>query len=289
METPLLSADTIVDRHLDPFAVVVGGGGPNGPQRRWLQTSPEFAMKRLLAAGAGAIYQVTRAFRQEELGRLHNPEFTIAEWYRTGDGMHQAVALLSDLCEALLDRGPAATLGYGQAFQQHVHVDPHSASAEVLRDAAVRLGVAVPPGLACGDRDGWLHLLFAECVQPNLGRGSPVVLCDYPASQAALARIRPGNPPVAERFELFVEGVELANGYHELTDAEELRRRMEENNRLRRADGKPQLPEQSRLLSAMQCGLPDAAGCALGFDRVVMLAAGASSVAEVMAFPFPWA
>ncbi len=286
VETPLLSADTIVDRHLEPFPVASPGTGHRNDAVRWLQTSPEPAMKRLLAAGAEAIYQVTRAFRQHEQGRLHNPEFTIVEWYRVGDDADQGIILLSDLCETLLGRGPAGRLSYKQAFEQYVGVDPHTVPVEVLEETATGLGISVPPGLVCNDRDGWLDLLFAERVQPNLGRQWPVVLCDYPASQAALARIRPGHPPVAERFELFVDGVELANGYHELTDPEEFQRRVEQQNLLRRGEGKPELPRASRLLAAMQHGLPSAAGCALGFDRVVMLAAGAKSLAEVMAFPF---
>ncbi|MFH1924026.1 MAG: EF-P lysine aminoacylase EpmA [Planctomycetota bacterium] len=288
VETPILSADTVVDRHLDPFCVAGAEdpAGSNAPRRLWLQTSPEFAMKRLLAAGAGAIYQVTRAFRQGECGRLHNPEFTIVEWYRTGNGMTEGMALLSDLCEALLSRGPAEGISYRAAFERHVGLDPHTSETGPLRSAAERHHIAAPASLPRDDRDGWLDLLLSERVAPNLGHRQPVILYDYPAGQAALARLRPEDPPVAERFELFASGIELANGYHELLDPDELRRRNAVNSALREADGKSTLPEESRLLAAMEAGLPAATGVALGFDRVVMLAAGAKCLDEVIAFPF---
>jgi lysyl-tRNA synthetase class 2 len=287
VETPILSADTVVDRHLDPFSVAfertpVGSGAP----RLWLQTSPEFCMKRLLAGGGEAIYQVTRVFRQGEYGPLHNPEFTMVEWYRVGDGMAEGIGLLSDLCEALLARGPAERIRYQEAFQRQLALNPHTADTQALAEAAAKHGVEVPASLGEDDRDGWLDLLVAERVGPALGHQRPVIVYDYPASQAALARIRPGDSPLAERFELFVSGIELANGYHELLDADELRRRSAANNALREADGKCTLPEENRLLEAMEAGLPACTGVALGFDRVVMLAAGAKSLDEVMAFPF---
>ena len=288
VETPLLSADTVIDRHLDPFCVVLddGAAGASPGRRLWLQTSPEFGMKRLLAAGGEAIYQVTRSFRRGERGPLHNPEFTLVEWYRRGDGMAEGMQLLSDLCEALLARGPAERIRYGEAFERHVGLDPHTAGVEELTSKVAALGIAAPESLARDDRDGWLDLLLVERVEPHLGHRRPVIVYDYPAGQAALARVRPGDPPVAERFELYVSGIELANGYHELLDAAELRARNARNNALRRADGKPALPEQCRLLAAMEAGLPAATGVALGFDRVVMLAAGAKCLDEVIAFPF---
>lgn len=286
VETPVLSADVTVDRHLDPLGVVLADD-PRRPEvgrRMWLQTSPEFGMKRLLAAGATAIYQVTRAFRNAEIGPLHNPEFTMVEWYRTGDGMAEGMTLLSDLSDALLGRGPAKRLSYATAFDHDVGIDPHGASCDELRSAAARLAVAAPETLG-DDRDGWLDLLLTERVQPQLGQARPTILFDFPASQAALARVRDGNPQVAERFELYVEGIELANGYHELLDAGVLRRRNAEANVRRAADGKPQLPEESRLLAAMEAGLPPCTGVALGWDRLVMIAAGAKKLSEVMAFP----
>jgi lysyl-tRNA synthetase class 2 len=252
----------------------------------WLQTSPEFAMKRLLAAGGEAIYQISRVFRRDELGPLHNPEFTMVEWYRTDDGMDEGMQLTSDLCETLLRRGPAERISYGEVFRRYVGVDPHTADGRELAAAARACGVEPPASLAVEDRDGWLDLLMVERVQPRLGIERPVLLFDFPASQAALARIRLDDPPVAERFELYVAGIEVANGYHELLDPAELRRRNAQINAQRKADGKPALPEENRLLAAMQFGLPAAVGVALGFDRLVMLAAGAKTIAEVVAFPF---
>ena len=354
VETPILSADTVVDRHLDPFSADVSplssgeGQGvrasrqseshsphpnhlPRGEgtvkRRMWLQTSPEFAMKRLLAAGAGPIYQVARVFRQDEIGPLHNPEFTLVEWYQPGHGLDEGMQLTSDLCETLLSsrhtpcavcrpcwgdsctvapgvavqlppqpgangtRSVPATLAaerisYGEAFERYVGIDPHMADGRRLAAAARHQGIEAPASLGPQDRDGWLDLLMVERVQPHLGVERPTLLYDYPASQAALARIRPGNPPVAERFELFVAGIELANGYHELLDPAELRARNSRVNAQRRADGKAELPEESRLLAAMEAGLPPAVGVALGFDRLVMLAAGAETILDVIAFPF---
>jgi elongation factor P--beta-lysine ligase len=370
-------------------------------RRFWLQTSPEFAMKRMLAAGAGRIYQVARVFRLDEIGPLHNPEFTLVEWYQPGEGLEEGMQLTADLCEALLssrhtpcavrtetdnsglaagiaeahkavsagqrpnrspspgqrpggeslsspsigptgqlfgerlarraddagmvgpaspgrcpglgERSPfgAATvaaqdlatpnadgtrsvpatfsaewLSYGEAFQRHVGIDPHTSDGKRLAAVAKELGVEAPASLSTEDRDGWLDLLMVERVQPHLGQERPTLLFDYPASQAALARVRPGNPPVAERFELFIGGVEIANGYNELLDPAELRARNARVNAQRRADGKPALPEESRLLAAMESGLPASVGVALGFDRLVMAALGAKSIAEVIAFPF---
>jgi lysyl-tRNA synthetase class 2 len=286
VETPVMSHDVVVDRHLDPFQTTLARDfrRPQEGDKLWLQTSPEFGMKRLMAAGGEAIFQVTRAFRNGERGSLHNPEFTMVEWYRRGDGYSGGMKLLSDLGEALLGRGPAERITYAAAFEKHVGVNPHTASVDELRHTAEAQGLQPPPGLE-SDRDGWLNLLLAECVERHLGRGKSAILFDYPASQAALACVRNDVNPVAERFELYVEGIELANGYHELLDAAALRERNRRANQQRVADGKPALPEDSRLLAAMEAGLPMCCGCALGFDRVVMLAAGAKSLDEVIAFP----
>ncbi len=286
VETPLLSADTVIDRHLDPLTVVLPDdpARPNVGRTLYLQTSPEFAMKRLLAAGAEAIYQITRAFRAGEAGALHNPEFTIVEWYRRGDDLARGMQLLSDLSEALLNLGPAEQVGYAEAFSVHVGVDPHTATVADLVAAARHWGLSASESFADDDRDAWLNLLLTSLVEPQLGQSVPTILYDYPPSQAALARLH-GEPPVAARFELYVRGIELANGYHELLDPAVLRERNHAANRQRTADGKPTLPEESRLLAAMENGLPESSGVALGFDRLVMLAAGAMRLTEVLAFP----
>ncbi|HTM54153.1 MAG TPA: EF-P lysine aminoacylase EpmA [Pirellulales bacterium] len=286
VETPLLSADTIVDRHLDPLRVILPEDprDPTHGPTRWLQTSPEFGMKRLMAAGGEAIFQITRAFRAGESGERHNPEFTMVEWYRRGDTLEQGVQLLSDLAEALFERGPSELVSYADAFRRAGLVDPHRATPHELAAAARERKISISDSMASADRDTWLHLLMSHVVEPGLGRDRPAIVCDYPASQAALARLR-GNPPLAERFELYVGGMELANGYHELVDAQVLRQRNRQANAERRADGKPSLPEESRLLTAMEHGLPECTGVALGFDRVVMVATGAQHIREVIAFP----
>jgi lysyl-tRNA synthetase class 2 len=286
VETPLLSADTVIDRHLDPLAVTL----PHDPRRpdvgrkMWLQTSPEFGMKRLMAAGGQSIYQITRAFRAGESGARHNPEFTIVEWYRRGDMMVEGMQLLSDLAEALLGLGPAERVSYAEVFRLHAGLDPHRATPAELAARARQAGISVSEGMTAADRDGWLNLLLSHLVEPNLGKARPTIMYDYPASQAALAQVA-GEPPVAQRFELYVRGVELANGYQELVDPEILGQRNREANGQRVADGKPTLDEESRLLAAMRHGLPECTGAALGFDRVVMLAAGAGGIADVIAFP----
>jgi len=286
VETPILSADVTVDRHLDPMSTILADDArrPRVGRRLLLQTSPEFGMKRLLAAGATAIYQITRAFRNGEVGALHNPEFTIVEWYRVGDDMEAGIALLSEFCQTMLGTPPVESLSYAAAFERLLEINPHAASCAALMDRTAALRRHVPQGLA-DDRDGLLNLLLAECIEPYLGQTAPTILYEYPASQAALARIRDDQRPVAERFELYFRGIELANGYHELLDPAELRRRISAANLARMNDGKPQLPPDNRLLDAMDAGLPPSTGVALGFDRLVMLAAGAKSISEVIAFP----
>jgi lysyl-tRNA synthetase class 2 len=291
VETPLLSHDTVIDRHLDPLPVIVfkDASEPEQGDRLWLQTSPEFGMKRLLAAGAPSIYQITRAFRGGERGAHHNPEFTMVEWYGVGHDYAAGMQFLSDLAERLLGRGPAARLTFRAAIQQYAQIDPLSATIEELQEAVRRQAPTFSQSGAStwDDRGALLDVLLTALVERNLGWEQPVVLHDYPPWQSALARIRDDDEMgVAERFELYVNGIELANGYHELLDPQVLQQRNRVNNQLRQDDGKFALPEESRLLAAMEHGLPACAGCALGFDRLAMVAAGAPSLREVMAFPF---
>lgn len=287
VQTPLLSADTVVDRHLDPVPVLLPRDGADLQSGRpmWLQTSPEFALKRLLAAGAQAIYEITPAFRIGESGDQHNPEFTMLEWYRCGDSMAAGIQRLADLVSELLRIPVASVVTVASAFQQHAGINPFECDAMSLKTHADAANVSYPESLAANDWDTWFDLLFTQLVQPHLGAKGATVIHDYPASQAALAQVRADDPPVAERFELFVNGVELANGYHELLDADELRTRNHKTNLQRAADGKPTLPEQSQLLAAMDAGLPASVGVALGFDRLVMLATGAQRIDEVICFP----
>jgi lysyl-tRNA synthetase class 2 len=318
VETPILSADIVVDAWLEPFVtdfLPLSQDWRRGGRPLYLQTSPEFAMKRLLAAGATAIYQLGKVFRNGECGQRHNPEFTMLEWYRVGDDHHAQMRFTESLVQRVfevadqllaglpshsdLDRPSLARrvgdtrgferLTYDDAFERYAGQRVLSANNDVLARLAADRGLVPPPGLAHDDRDGWLNWLLAELVEPNLGRDRPTFLYDYPASQAALARTStagPGSPAVAERFELYLDGVELCNGYHELTDATILRQRIQEQAALRSAAGLRPLPHESRLLAAMDAGLPASSGTALGVDRLVMLALGASCLAEVIAFPF---
>jgi elongation factor P--(R)-beta-lysine ligase len=310
VETPILSRDVVVDAYLEPF-VTRGDSGADcrkadARDELFLQTSPEFAMKRLLASGATAIFQITHAFRRAEIGPLHNPEFTLVEWYRTQSTYHQQMDFVEELVAGFFDHvrtvheeyatelpanqptrpsQPYPRLAYDRAFELAVRQSVIGSSAAELAELAKRIGVSAPPGLAADDVDGWLNLLLALRVEPALAKSPAVFLYDYPPGQAALARIRKEDPPVAERFELYLSGVEICNGYQELTDAGELRRRIAAQAALRRRDGNRPLPAESRLLDAMDASLPECAGVALGFDRLLMSAVGAQSVAEVMPFP----
>lgn len=284
VETPLLDAEIIPELHIEPFCVHADEAAGS----LWLQASPELHMKRLLAEGFTAIYQVTRSFRRGERGPLHNPEFTIVEWYRVGDDMQEGIALLDALCRTVAAAPAGICTSYLDAFDKYAGIDPHRATLDELARAAHQLNVATPAGFEHADRDEWLNLLLATVVEPQLGAAGPEFLYHYPATQSALAATTHdahGNA-VAERFELYWRGVELANGYHELTDAAALRRRLEEVNSRRAADRRPALPQPEKLLAAMENpGLPACTGCALGFDRLAMLTAGAASIDHVMAFP----
>ena len=282
VETPAMAAAGASDVHIASLVTTCRSGATH--EQLFLQTSPEFAMKRLLAAGSGPIYQICRAFRDGESGRLHNPEFTLLEWYRPGYD-HQ---MLMDEVETLLDRlmGPAATnlrLSYRDAFVRHGGIDPFLASTHELAARAIDAGLNAT-GEGHSERDTLLDFLFSHTVQPALGDGR-VFVFDYPASQAALARVRAGEPPLAERFELFVDGIEIANGYHELADADEQRRRFAHDRGVRERLGLDPMPMDKRLVAALAHGLPDCAGVAMGLDRLFMIAAGETSIEAVMAFP----
>lgn len=295
VQTPLLSVDTCVDAWIDPFAIP--GIGPGG-ETCYLQTSPEFAMKRLLAAGADAIYEITRSFRQGEAGIRHNPEFTMVEWYRAGDDhfgqmsftemLIREVAATEGVRPIPLPSAPFIRLTYDEAFERAVGTRVLERPTEDLIGLARQLDVPVPESLDRDDRDGWLNLLLALRVEPFLPSLGPVFLFDFPASQAALAMVRPGPPAVAERFELYIDGLELCNGYHELSDASELIRRMQQQSQRRVAAGKEALPDHSRLARSLQQGTfpTPAAGVALGFERLLMWLIGTQEIAKVMAFPF---
>ncbi|MDX9740480.1 MAG: EF-P lysine aminoacylase EpmA [Gammaproteobacteria bacterium] len=284
VETPVLSQHAVTDPHLHSLRSLYSGpGAPAEGLPLYLQTSPEFAMKRLLCAGSGPIYQIARVFRDDERGRLHNIEFTLLEWYRPGFDHHRLMDEVGELvCDVLGVPARWERISYGELFRARLGIDCHAATPAELAACAAAHGVDVA-GADSLSRDEWLDLLLTHLLQPALGKERPLFLHDYPASQAALARLY-GNPPVAERFELYVQGIELANGYHELGDASEQRRRFEQDNAQRRAAGLSEVAPDERLLAALEHGLPPCAGVALGLDRLLMLAAGVDDIAGVMAF-----
>lgn len=253
----------------------------------YLHTSPEFPMKRLLAAGAGSIYQICKVFRDDEQGRWHNPEFTMLEWYRPGFDHHDLMNEVDLLLQEVLGTAAADRLTYQDAFLAHAGCDPFSVSSAELRCCAESRGVVVAGAdMASASLDVWLDLLMSHVVGPALGRSRPAFIYDYPPSQAALARVRKGVAPRAERFELYFAGVELANGFHELTDASEQRTRFVADQTQRRAALLSVPPFDERLLAALSHGMPACAGVALGIDRLLMLFTGAQAISEVIAFPF---
>lgn len=286
VDTPLLGEGLVVEAHIDPIPCRVRLGAA-GEVERHLLTSPEGPMKRLLAAGSGPIYQFAHAFRDGEVGRRHAVEFTMLEWYRPGFDHHQLMDEVESLVQALVPRVGDVTFerrSYRELFVQSVHVDPFATSLPELRAACERVGVDVPDGFDAGSIDDALDLLLVGYIEPELGIGRPLFVHGYPPSQAALAQVRSegDGPATADRFELYVEGVELANGYHELADADEQRRRFEQANRERAALGARQLPIDEPLLDALSAGFPACAGVALGFDRLVMLALGRDRIHDVL-------
>ncbi len=281
VETPLLAPHGVSDPHVRSLSCRCELAGRSAPL--YLQTSPEYAMKRLLAAGSGPIYQISRAFRAEELGRWHNPEFTLLEWYRPGYDHHRLMDEMEALFRALQPDWRFCRRRYADVFDRHCGFDPHTAGLAELQGWLRRRR----PDLAglSGDRDTLLDLILSHVIAPELGRDGPLFLYDYPASQAALARIHPGPPAIAERFEVFIQGLEIANGFHELSDAGEQRERFEADNARRRELGLPTMSIDESLLAALRHGLPDCAGVAVGLDRLLMVLSGAGTLAETLAFP----
>jgi lysyl-tRNA synthetase class 2 len=279
VETPLLCSRGVTDPSIEPM-VVERGASLSRP--RYLQTSPEYAMKRLLAAHGQPIFQLAKAFRDGEAGLRHNPEFTLLEWYRPGFDHHALMAEVAQLVRHCLGERPLHSYSYRRLFLDLLAVDPFTASAAEL-EAAAR--ARIDTGTLTGDRDLWLDLLMSHLVEPRLEDRGMCFVYDYPASQAALARVTEiDGVSVGHRFELYVDGLELANGYFELTDPEEQRRRFEHDNARRREYGQPERPVDEHLLAALEQGLPDCSGVALGVDRLLMLATGVSDIRKVLAF-----
>lgn len=285
VETPILSAAGNTDPNIESFSASFSGHVDAGPRERWLRTSPEYPLKRLLAAGVGDCYELGRVFRNGESGGRHNPEFTMLEWYRVGWDHRQLMEETIALVEAALAmagrRAEVVVESYRQLFLDELGIDPLHAPIDELRAPLAEYGIG-PDGLG---RDDWLDLLITHKLQPAFPRDRITVIHDYPASQCALARIRPGDPPMAERFELFLGRYELANGYHELNDGAEQRRRFERDNAVRRERGLREIPLDESFLAVLDA-MPDCAGVAMGMERLLMCLAGTDAIADVLAFPF---
>jgi len=285
VETPVLSAAGNTDPNIQSFCTQFTGHVDAGPRERWMRTSPEFPLKRLLAAGSGDIYELGRVFRNGEAGGRHNPEFSMLEWYRVGfDHLQLADEVVELVREALALKGREAevlVVSYRELFRSELGVDALLDDIGQLQPPLAGFGIDAE-GLT---RDDWLDLLMTHLLQPRFPRDRITVVVDYPASQCALARVRRGDPPVAERFEVYLGPIELANGYHELNDAAEQRARFERDTRIRRDRGQHELPMDEALLAVLD-SLPDCAGVALGVERLMMCLEDSHAIADVLAFPF---
>ena len=287
VETPLLGQGIGSDPHLDFFSV--NHSLSLQDTALFLQTSPEFAMKRLLAAGSGSIFQICKAFRDGEAGRLHNPEFSMLEWYRLdydlGQLMAETAELLHDLLDGYVPLAVEERFSYAEVFGQYTGIDAQQFDVSDYRRCAEGHGLPEAAELCGSDHALWLDFLFSHLVQPFLGRNSICMVHDYPACQAALARLKPEDSRLAERVEVFVNGLELGNGYRELTDVREQRRRFLQDAAARSQRGLPAATVDERFLAALDAGLPDCSGMAIGLDRVLMLIAGCSEIDAVLTFP----
>ncbi|MFI4937690.1 MAG: EF-P lysine aminoacylase EpmA [Candidatus Berkiellales bacterium] len=285
VDTPLLSTGIATDPFLHSFALPDQSG-----KIRYLQTSPEHAMKRLLAAGSGSIFYLGKAFRQGEMGVRHNPEFTMLEWYRPGWDHWQLAEEVAELFQFLLDCDQPKPTTYHDLFARHFKINPHTATSEELKNIALSKKWIDQNHLLDLDKDGWLDLLLTHGIEPSLGKDQPTVVFDFPGSQASLAKTRTveGENPyeVAERFEFYFKGMELANGYHELSDPAEQLKRFENDLAKRKVLNLPSLPIDHALLAALTSGLPPCAGVAVGVDRLLMLKLKANHIKEVL--PFAW-
>lgn len=287
VDVPSLSQGTVTELHLDPLCCQFDFDVSGDAKTLYLQTSPEFAMKRLLAAGSGAIYYLGKAFRHESAGRFHNPEFTMLEWYRPGFDDKQLMAEVEQLVTALLNTPKAQYLSYQQAFEKYLNTDPIQASIAQLQ-ALVASKTSDEWICQETNKDTLMQWLFSMFVEPELGKSEqgfrPCFVYDFPASQASLAKINVDDPRVAHRFELYFKGSELANGFYELQDAEEQRRRFDKDNELRAQNGLPQRPIDEHFMAALKSGLPSCSGVALGVDRLLMLKLGKTHIEEVLPF-----
>ena len=288
VETPTLSQYAVTDVHLSSFHTLFlkpGETDEHQGQKMSLITSPEYHMKRLLAAGSGPIYQICKCFRNhEEVSRYHNPEFTMLEWYRIQFDMMQMINEVDDLLQNILDCEPVERISYQKAFQRHLNIDPLEADHATLVEAIKQLNIEL--NTDDYDRDTLLQCLFSFGVEPHIGQERPIAVYNFPASQAALAAISSEDHRVASRFEFYYKGIELANGFKELTNPQEQKMRFEQNNIDRANQNLPPQNIDIELIAAMESGLPDCAGVAVGLDRLIMLALDAMNLDDVISFTF---
>lgn len=289
VQTPILSHAGNTDPSIETFVTQQNESLKHTIQPSFLNTSPEFSMKRLIAAGYGSIYQITPAFRQDEQGKRHNPEFTLLEWYRIDFDHHALMgevnSLIRYIAEDVIKLERSQFFSYQDAMIKFANVDPFNATDDDLIAATEKAGIEVI-GMNDAPRDSWLDLLMSQVVEKNLPLNCPVFIYDYPASQAALAKIRKASPVVAERFEVYINGMELGNGFHELTDAEEQAERFSKEQMLRKKSGLPGIPADHHLIAALKHGMPECAGIAIGLDRLLMVLTGAEHINDVLTFPF---
>jgi lysyl-tRNA synthetase class 2 len=285
VETPILSAAGNSEPNIASFSTHFNGHVDAGVPVRWLRTSPEYPLKRLLAAGVGDCYELGRVFRNGEAGGRHNPEFSMLEWYRVGWDhrrlMEETITLIEAALALVGRRVEVHIVSYRQLFLDELGIDPLHASIETLSEPLMAYGIRAG-GLT---RDDWLDLLITHRLQSTFPSDRITVIHDYPATQCALAKIRAGDPPLAERFELYLGHHEVANGYHELNDADEQRLRFERDRAIRLERGLPEMPIDHRLLNSLDA-MPDAAGVALGIERLLMCLANTDAIADVLAIPF---
>lgn len=275
VETPLLCPTTVTDVYIDSIRAQAN------EQLCFLQTSPEYAMKRLLVEGIGDCYQLGKAFRDHEHGRQHNVEFTLLEWYRLGFDHHALMNEVDELLQLMLNTPPAKRWSYQTLFQEYLNIDPHTATIEQLQAIAIDNALLDTLGAACLDKDQWLMLLMSHTIEPKLGFDAPCFVYDYPATQASLANIR---DHVGERFEVYVKGMELANGFHELQHAGEQAERFERDLAIRTQHQQFLPPIDTAFLAALERGLPACSGVALGIDRLMMLALNEPTIDAVISF-----
>ena len=280
VETPILAHTTVPDPNIRGLSTNLHTTCSPVSEELFLQSSPEYAMKRLLASGSGSIYQITRVFRDGEAGRLHNPEFTMLEWYRPGINHQQLMDEVDQLLQVLQFK-PSWRRDYAGLFMEKTGIDPHHCDLGELVSYARASGLVSETH----DRSVLLDYIFSHHITSSLGTDRPVFIHDYPACQAALARLSDTRLQVAERFELFINGMEIANGFHELCDAAEQRARFEQDNVRRRDMGLPVCKPDEYLLAALAAGLPECAGVAVGIDRLLMALHDRNTISETLAFP----